>query len=83
MSSARQAVMPGPSFIEDGKRPDLTPFHHVVLLTGMNVSTCCRRKKPVSGIVGTLVILDAFSKVADTRTLNIQSVNGQDYNQCE
>lgn len=35
MSSTRQTVRRGPSFIDLGKRPVLTPAHHVDLDTGI------------------------------------------------
>jgi hypothetical protein len=60
MSSIRHAVIRGPNFTGFGKRPDFTPFHHVVLQIGINGRIfgwdfllpiiCERRKKPVSGI---------------------------------
>src|SRR5690606_27067380 len=34
ISSTRHAVTPGLIFTDLGKRPDLTPFHHVVSPTG-------------------------------------------------
>ncbi len=36
ISLTLQAIVLGPSFTGCGKRPDLTPAHHVDLLTGMN-----------------------------------------------
>jgi hypothetical protein len=51
--------MPGPSFIGLGKRPDLTPAHQHVFLTGIMGGMggaavglpmiCVSRRKPVSG----------------------------------
>jgi hypothetical protein len=35
ISSTRQAVVRGPSFIGLGKRPDFTPAHQVLFETGM------------------------------------------------
>jgi hypothetical protein len=39
MSSTLQAVVRGPIFMGLGKRPDLTPAHHVAALTGMIAGT--------------------------------------------
>jgi hypothetical protein len=53
MSSARQAVIRGPSFTGLGKRPVFTPSHQVDLLTGIGPSGAsneARRMKPTSGI---------------------------------
>ena len=60
MSSARQAVVRGPSFTGAGKRPVRTPSHQVDLLTGMiggeggfvaELPMIWRnRRNPVSGI---------------------------------
>lgn len=50
MSSARQAVHRAESLTGFGKRPDLTPSHQQVFLTGIMLSTCGNRKKPVKGI---------------------------------
>ena len=41
--------MLGPNFTGLGKRPDLIPFHHVDLPTGISESTAGKRIKPVSG----------------------------------
>ncbi len=55
ISSTRQAVIRGPSFIGWGKRPVLTPSHHVDLLTGIRdgylelPKICASLKKPVCG----------------------------------
>jgi hypothetical protein len=52
MSSARHAVMRGPSFTGFGKRPDLMPAHHVDLLTGIGPAGAMieeSRTKPVFG----------------------------------
>ena len=49
MSSTRHAVMRSPNFMDCGKRPDLTPAHHVDLLTGITESTAGKRIKPVDG----------------------------------
>jgi hypothetical protein len=51
----RQAVILGPSFTGLGYRPDLTPAHHVDLLTGIGPAgpmIALKRMKPVD-IVGT------------------------------
>ena len=52
MSSTRHAVMRGPSFTGLGKRPDLTPSHHVDRPTGIGPFGPMieeSRTKPVSG----------------------------------
>jgi len=49
ISSTRQAVVRGPSFTGFGYFPDLQPFNHVDLLTGMTPKTAGSRTKPVSG----------------------------------
>ena len=52
MSSTRQTVVFGPSFTGLGKRPALTPAHHVDLLTGMGPRGAridASRTKPVVG----------------------------------
>ena len=52
MSSTRQAVMRRPSFTGFGKRPSLTPAHHVDLLTGIGPLGAMMegsRTKPVEG----------------------------------
>src|SRR5271167_2122535 len=52
MSSTFQAVVRGPSFTGLGKRPDLTPAHHVERPTGigpLGASIEGRRTKPNSG----------------------------------
>ena len=52
MSSTRQAVVLGPSLTGLGKRPSLTPTHHVDFETGIGPRGARideRRKKPVSG----------------------------------
>lgn len=50
ISSARQAVHRGDSLTGFGYRPDLTPFHQLVLPRGITLSTCGKRRNPVSGI---------------------------------
>lgn len=55
ISSTRQAVMRAPSFTGLGKRPSLTPVHHVDLLTGIGPSGARiwgRRTKPLCGSCG-------------------------------
>lgn len=52
MSSARHAVTRGPSFTGRGKRPLLTPSHHVDFPTGIGPAGArmdARRRRPVSG----------------------------------
>ena len=49
MSSVRQAVILVLSLTSAGKRPSLTPVHHVDLDTGNTTSTCCKRINPVNG----------------------------------
>lgn len=52
ISSTRQAVMRGPNFTGLGKRPVLTPSHHVDRETGIGPAGARmleRRRKPVSG----------------------------------
>src|ERR1700722_6374683 len=51
MSSARQAVHRGDSFTGLGNRPDFTPCHQLVFPSGITLSTCGKRKNPVSGIL--------------------------------
>ena len=50
ISSARQAVHRADSFTGFGKRPAFTPSHQHVLPTGITLSTCGRRRNPVSGM---------------------------------
>jgi hypothetical protein len=50
ISSTRQTVHRAESLIGFGKRPDLTPSHQLVLPMGITLSTCGRRRNPVSGI---------------------------------
>ena len=49
ISSARQAVVFGPSLIAAGNLPSFTPAHHRERLTGKSASTSGSRRKPVSG----------------------------------
>ena len=59
ISSTRHTVMRSVSLIGLGKRPDLTPAHHVDFFTGMrgwigglafeSPIICLRRRRPVSG----------------------------------
>ena len=50
MSSARHAVHRADSLTGLGNRPDFTPSHQQVLPSGITLSTCGKRRKPVSGI---------------------------------
>src|SRR5215510_7547804 len=49
MSSALHAVVRGPSFTLEGKRPSRTPFHQVDFDTGKTARTWGRRTNPVAG----------------------------------
>ena len=60
--------MRGPSFADLGKRPDLTPAHHVDLLTGITPSGAMMdgsRTKPVSGRLDGLAILVPRQMISD------------------
>ena len=50
MSSARHAVIRGPSLTLFGNRPDLTPAHQVDLLTGNTAKISGNLINPVWGI---------------------------------
>ena len=50
ISSARHTVIRGPNFMGFGKRPFLTPSHHVDFPIGKISRICLRRKNPVLGI---------------------------------
>ena len=45
MSEDRHTEVRGPGFTGLGKRPSLQPCHHALLLMGIIVKTCGRRKK--------------------------------------
>lgn len=51
MSSTLHAVVRSVSFTGFGKRPVLTPFHHVDLLTGMYSNTVGSLRNPLCGIL--------------------------------
>ncbi len=76
MSSTRQAVVRGPSFTGSGKRPDLTPAHHVDLETGIGPSgprIDLSRTKPVSGKVKQFRTKASYSKAeAGSRDLLVR-----------
>lgn len=46
MSAACQHVVLGPTFMDRGKRPDLTPAHHADRETGINSRTWGSRRRP-------------------------------------
>jgi hypothetical protein len=52
--------MPGLSFTGLGKRPDLTPSHHVDFETGIKVRMVLSRTNPVSGIRGLAITMVSF-----------------------
>jgi hypothetical protein len=52
MSSARQAVMRGPSLVGFGKRPSLIPAHQVDLLTGIGPCGARMEESRTKPVVG-------------------------------
>lgn len=65
MSSDFHAVIRGPSLCDAGNRPDLTPAHHVLRLTGNRARICGSLTNPASG--SGLVLSIVRSVVVATR----------------
>jgi hypothetical protein len=69
MSSAFQAVVRGASLTGLGKRPDLQPSHHALLLMGIKFRTWDKRRKPVVGIEAFIANAPLFGRYKNKTSL--------------